>query len=270
MPTGKVELQHATALVTGASSGIGEAIAKELDRRGVERIILVARRRERLETLADELGPKAIVHVADLTQTQQIEQLLQRWPEVDLLVNNAGFGWGAPLTQQLHDVDRLMQMLDLNCRAVVQLTSGYIGPMLEKDHGWILNVGSIAGMLPIPFMSVYTATKGFVHHFTEALRMELEHTGIGIHLLAPGPVETEFFQVSRPHAEDRPMQGLFLPPDRVAKEAINQLLADRARHVPDIRMRLGFSLLAHLPKRLQRPLSRRIFGRAQQMVERAR
>ena len=266
MPKGKGELKHSTALITGASSGIGESIARELARRGLPRIILVARRQDRLEALANDLGPQAIVHVADLTQAHEIEQLIGTWPEVDLLVNNAGFGWGSPLTQQLHDVDRLLRMIDLNCRAVVQLTGGYIGRMLEQNQGWILNVGSIAGMLPIPFMSVYTGTKGFVHHFTEALRMELSDTGLRIHLLAPGPVETEFFRVSRPHAEDRPLQGLFLSPDRVAKEAINHLLHDRPRHVPDIRMRLGFGLLSHLPKRLQRPLSRRLFGRAQQMV----
>lgn len=270
MPTGQASLRQTTALVTGASSGIGEAIANELARQGTGRIILVARRQERLEAIAQELGPRAVLHVADLTQPQQVQQLIRQWPEVDLLVNNAGFGWGQPLDQQLHNVDRLLEMIDLNCRAVVQLTGGYLGRMLEQDKGWILNVGSIAGMLPIPYMSVYTGTKGFVHHFTEALRMELNHTGVGIHLLAPGPVETEFFRVSRPEAEDRPMGDLFLSPDRVAKEAIHQMLNDRPRHVPDWRMRLGFGFLSHLPKRIQRPLSQRLFARAQQMVERTR
>ena len=155
---------------------------------------LGARRQERLEAIAQELGPRAVLHVADLTP-QQVKQLIRQWPEVDLLVNNAGFGWGQPLDQQLHNVDRLLEMIDLNCRAVVQLTGGYLGRMLEQDKGWILNVGSIAGMLPIPYMSVYTGTKGFVT--TSLKRCEWNSTTLeSIHLLAPGPVETEFFRVS--------------------------------------------------------------------------
>ena len=163
-----------------------------------------------------------------------------------------------------------MQMVDLNCRAVVQLTGAWVGGMVDRGQGWILNVGSIAGMLPIPYMAVYTGTKGFVHQFSEALRMELRGTGVHVHILAPGPVETEFFQVSRPGAPLKPMSGLFLPPDRVARESLDQLLADRPFHVPDIRMRLGFGLLAQLPARIRRPLARQLFGRAQRMVGRTR
>ena len=261
-------LREATALVTGASSGIGEALARELAARGTKRVILVARRRERLEALADALGPCAEVHVADLTVPSQTQSLIEAHPHVDLLINNAGFGWGGRLADQVDDVDRLMRMVDLNCRAVVQLTSGWLDGMVQRDRGWILNVGSIAGMLPIPYMAVYTGTKGFVHNFTESLRMELRDTGIRVHLLAPGPVETEFFRVSRPHMSERPMQGLFLSPERVARESLDHLLADRPFHVPDIRMRLGFGLLAQLPGRIQRPLARRIFDRAQRLVER--
>jgi short-subunit dehydrogenase len=261
-------LHDATALVTGASSGIGAEIARELVARGCGTVVLVARREARLRSLAEELGPTAQVYVADLTDPRAIAQMIQDWPRVDLLVNNAGFGWGDAFAHQVEDVDRLLRMVDLNCKAVVQLTAGWIQGMIDRERGWILNVGSIAGMLPIPYMAVYTGTKGFVHQFSEALRMELRGTGVCVHILAPGPVQTEFFHVSRPDAGDRPLQGLFIQPDRVARESLDKLLSDRPFHVPDTRMRLGFGLLAQLPARIQRPLARQLFGRAQRIVGR--
>ena len=261
-------LREATALVTGASSGIGASLARELVQRNTGRVVIVARRQDRLEELAAELGPTVSVHVADLADPEEVRGLVKAWPHIELLINNAGFGWGEPFASQVHDLDRLMQMVDLNCRAVVQLTGAWVGGMVERGHGWILNVGSIAGMLPIPYMAVYTGTKGFVHQFSEALRMELHGTGVRVHILAPGPVKTEFFRVSRPEATEIPMQGRFLSADRVARESLDHLLKGRPFHVPDFRLRLRCGLLAQLPPRIRRPLSRHLFGRAQRMVGR--
>ena len=137
-------LEGTTALVTGASSGIGASFARLLAQRGAAKIILVARREERLQALADELGACATVHVADLSDADQVSKLVAEHPNVDILINNAGIGWGAPLLEQR--VDRLGEMIDLNCRSLMQLTHAVSPGMVERGRGWILNVGSTAGV----------------------------------------------------------------------------------------------------------------------------
>jgi len=242
------------ALVTGASSGIGAEFAKDLAHRGAGKIILVARREDRLRALAEQIGPQAVVHAVDLTDSVAVDALLQQHPHVDLLVNNAGFGWGSPITEQVDQSSRLLEMIDLNCKALLQLTTHYLPGMIEKRSGWILNVGSIAGMVPMPTMATYCATKAFVHFFTEALRVETRGTGVRVHLLAPGPVETEFFAVAHP-GHDRPMGGLFRSPQKVAKEANDALLHDKARLIPGLWVRWAFGALAMVPMPLIRPLA---------------
>jgi len=249
------DLSGISALVTGASAGIGVAFARELAARGAARIVLVARREDRLATLADELGAVAEVHVADLSRPEEIETLLENVGPIDLLINNAGFGWAAGFQDQ--DFPRLGQMIDLNCRGLVQLTHGCLPAMTRAGRGWILNVGSTAGLIPTPKLAVYSASKAFVNHFTEALRIELQGTGVKVHLLAPGPVDTEFFAVARPDrpAEaQRPMGFLFEDAHEVARQALDSMIADRPRSIPGRPIRWAYGIASILPLAVIRPL----------------
>jgi len=184
------------ALVTGASSGIGAAFARLLAARGTQRLVLVARRAERLEELAAELrrdhATAVEVHVADLTQPAAVAAVAARIAASppDLLVNNAGTGqYGAfatlPLAAQL-------AALDLNVRALVHLSHTYVQVGLRRGHGALLQVASVAGCAPVPYEAVYAASKSFVIHFGEALSEELRGTGVRVRVLCPGFTETEF------------------------------------------------------------------------------
>ena len=248
------KLTGATAIVTGASAGIGASFARALAQRGASRIILVARREDRLQALADELGGGAEAYRADLTNPAEIDGLLKHAGDVDLLINNAGFGWASRFENQ--DFSRLGEMIDLNCRGLVQLTHGCLASMVQKEHGWILNVGSTAGLVPMPGMALYSATKAFVNHFTEALRIELQGSGVEVHLLAPGPVETEFFQVARPDKDDgnRPMGFLFEDADSVANEALDAMLSGHPRSIPGRGIRWAYSFASIMPLTVIRPL----------------
>src|SRR5262249_53931226 len=161
------------ALVTGASSGIGAVFARELARRGAD-LVLVARSGGKLAALADELsaeyGVAADVAVADLAKpsaaTELAEALRARHLQIDILINNAGFGVFAPVYEA--DPAVLTEMVRLNVEALVDLTRVYLPGMVERDRGAIINVGSTAAFQPVPYMAVYGATKAFVLSFTEA------------------------------------------------------------------------------------------------------
>ena len=247
-------LQGVTALVTGASSGIGAALAEELSARGVDRIVLVARRADRLQAMAARL-PGAIAHPADLTKPAEIAALIKAWPAVDLVINNAGFGYRGRLDAQ--EPERLLSMVDLNCRALLQLSQAWLPHMSQQQRGYILNVGSIVGFVPVPSSAVYAASKAFVHSLTESLRAECAGTGIRVHLLAPGPVPTEFFETARGAARQKP-SPLAISPEAIAQAAVDDLLADRARRVPRLPVRLLAMAAAGLPMPLLRPLMSRI------------
>jgi short-subunit dehydrogenase len=184
-----------TALVTGASSGIGEQFARQLAARGND-LVLVARRADRLEKLAAELPTQAHVVACDLTT--DVDSLAPRVAElgidVDLLVNNAGFGTSGRFLE--HDPKRDIEEIRVNCEAVVVLTHAFCGPMVKRGHGGVINVASTAGMQPLPYESVYAATKAFVISFTDALWMELRGSGVRVMAVNPGPVPTEWQQVA--------------------------------------------------------------------------
>jgi len=189
------------ALVTGASSGLGEEFARLFAADGID-LVLVARRRERLETLASELrtARKVAVHVvsADLAVPEQVERVIREvqalQPEIEFLVNNAGLGnvgafAGSELQTQL-------VMVDVNVRALVRLTHAFLPGMLARKKGRVLNIGSTAGLQPGPFGAVYYATKAFVNSFTEALSHELKGTGVTATVSLPGATATEFASVA--------------------------------------------------------------------------
>lgn len=188
------------SLVTGASSGIGACFARALRARG-HALILVARRAERLEALSRELGGSEVATVvpADLAAAAG-PALLQARIEalglaVDLLVNNAGVGDTGPFVDE--PLDRLREMIDLNARAVVELTHRFLPAMVARRRGGVINVVSNAAFQPVPYLNVYAATKSLVLSFTEALAVELRGSGVVVQALCPGLTETEFFEVAR-------------------------------------------------------------------------
>ena len=199
------------ALITGASAGLGVDFARQLAKRG-HRLVLAARRKDRLEALARELGNARAVEI-DLSMPDAAAKLLAdleaNGETVDLLVNNAGFGLIGRFAEL--DAKRLTQMIDLNVLTLTDLCRAVAPGMIERKSGGILNVASTAAFQPGPKMAVYFATKAFVLSFTEALHEELKPHGIHVTCLCPGPTRTEFGDVAGFGGN-----GLF---DRVAMES---------------------------------------------------
>jgi short-subunit dehydrogenase len=190
-------LARPVTLVTGASSGLGAEFARACARRGDE-LVLVARRRDRLEALAAELGGTAHVVVVDLAVPEAPETLLgevaARGLSVATLINNAGFGLAGPFADQA--LDRQREMIDLNMRALVGLTHLVLPAMKANRAGFILNVASTGAFQAGPGFALYFATKAFVLSFSEALHQELKGSGVRVSALCPGPTRTEFGEVA--------------------------------------------------------------------------
>ncbi|HSS21954.1 MAG TPA: SDR family oxidoreductase [Pyrinomonadaceae bacterium] len=203
-----------TAIITGASSGIGEEFARKLAARG-RNVLLVARSEDKLITLCNELGRSNSIraqYVAlDLSQPDAprhlFEEAEKRGLTIDMLVNNAGFGSMDEFSKL--ELARELNMIDLNVRALVELTYRFLLPMIERRQGTIINVASTAGFQPVPFMATYAATKAFVLSFSEALWEENRRHGINVLALCPGVTDTNFFEAARG----------FKPPARVAQTA---------------------------------------------------
>src|SRR5204863_1726979 len=191
-----------TTLITGASSGIGEVFARKLAARG-RNVFLVARSEDKLITLCNELGRSNSIraqYVAlDLSKPESparlFEEAEQRGLVVDMLINNAGFGSMGEFSKL--DLARELNMIDLNIKALVELTYRFLQPMLERKQGEIINVASTAAFQAVPFMATYAATKAFVLSFSEALWEENGPYGIKVMALCPGVTETGFFEASR-------------------------------------------------------------------------
>mgnify|MGYP005837435509 CR=1 FL=1 len=189
-------------LVTGASSGIGREMARCLAARGIN-LILTARREDRLRELADELTAqhpiRAHVLPADLAHPNAGQRLAHQAialePDIDGLINNAGFGLLGPVIS--HPADRLEQMIQLNIAGLTTLTAAFAPRMATARRGWICNVASIAGWQPLALMATYAATKAYVLHFSEALWQELRPHGVRVSCLCPGPTHSEFFEVAQ-------------------------------------------------------------------------
>jgi short-subunit dehydrogenase len=228
-----------TALITGASSGLGTEFARQLAPHA-RSLILVARRLDRLEALREELDRPGLTihcHAADLADEVQIEALLASLAasgeRVSLLINNAGLGDHGFFEES--DWSRVEAMLDVNIKALTRLTHAVLPDLVRIGHGAILNVSSIASLLPLPKMAVYAATKAYVTSFSEALRAELRETGVSVTALCPGPVDTEFFDVAE-RAETRemvPSPALFkVPAAEVVAAGLHAVECDRARVIP--------------------------------------
>src|SRR5688572_19692229 len=213
-----------TVLITGASSGLGAEFARQLAPHAAA-LILVARRLDRLEALKDELDRPGLTihcHAADLADEIQTEALLASLAasgeRVSLLVNNAGLGDHGFFEDS--DWSRVGAMLDVNIKALTRLTHAVLPDLVRRGRGAILNVSSIAGLLPLPKMAVYAASKAYVTSFSEALRAELRGTGVSVTALCPGPVETEFSSVA-----NRPKTGESMPAPEVFKVTAEKVVA---------------------------------------------
>ncbi len=207
-----------TTLITGASSGIGEAFARKLASLG-RNVFLVARSEDKLIALCNELGRTNSVRAhylpLDLSEPDAPAKLFaeteKRGLTIDLLVNNAGFGAMGDFAQL--DLKRQLNMIDLNIKTLVELTHRFLQPMRERKQGAIINVASTAGFQPVPFMATYGATKAFVLSFSEALWEENRPPGVHVMALCPGVTETNFFEASR--MEQPPMRVAQRPEDVV-------------------------------------------------------
>jgi short-subunit dehydrogenase len=222
------------ALVTGASSGIGEAFARQLAKKRYD-LVLVARRRERLEKLAAELaaahGTAAEVVSADLATPEGIHTVEKRvgQGDIDLLVNNAGFATRGTFANM--SIDRELEEMDVNIKALVRLTRAVLEPMVQRKRGTVINVGSTGSFQPVPYMSTYAATKAFVLHFSEGVHEEVKPHGVTVTCLCPGYVMTEFQQVAGLDKSKIPNRGR-LSPEQVVEAALKGAAAGRAIVIP--------------------------------------
>jgi short-subunit dehydrogenase len=254
-----------TALVTGASSGIGAAVAAELASRGFS-LVLVARREERLHSLATELssehGADAEIITADLGQETERDRLESevrgRGRTVEVLVNNAGFGHQADFSRSPRD--RMVEMVRVNVEAVVDLTSRFLKPMVERRRGSVINIASTASFQPLPGSAVYAASKSFVLSFSEAVRTELRGTGVTVTAVCPGPVKTEFMTVAEvPGVEDRTPGVVWMSAEDIARQAVDGAAHDKRVVVPGLLNRAGALAGQHSPRAVALPLIGRIW-----------
>ncbi len=243
-----------TALITGASSGIGEEFARQLAPHA-RTLILVARRVDRLEALKGELDRPGLTihcHAADLADEVQIEALLAALAasgeRVSLLINNAGLGDHGFFEDS--EWSRVSAMLDVNIKALTRLTHALLPDLVRAGRGAILNVSSIASLLPLPKMAVYAASKAYVSSFSEALRGELRSTGVSVTALCPGPVNTEFFEgAERADArEGMPAPEIFkVSVEEVARAGLRAVARDRARVIPGWQVCVVMTLASLVP-----------------------
>jgi uncharacterized protein len=240
------------ALVTGASAGIGEAFARQLAADGVA-LVLVARSTDRLQDLAAELGGAEVL-TADLLDPADLLRVSTRLaaePPVDLLVNNAGFGGSGPFAQA--DLDAELSQVSIHINAVMTLTHAALQAMQSRGGGGgVINVSSIAGFQPLPTAATYAACKAFETSFTESLRIEnLDH---GIHLTAVCPGFTDTAMVSGDAGLARLPKQALLTPQRVAREALDGVAANKAVVVPGVAWKAATALTGTLPRGATRAL----------------
>ncbi|MGK7915962.1 MAG: SDR family NAD(P)-dependent oxidoreductase [Prochloraceae cyanobacterium] len=245
-----------TALITGASYGIGAAFARELAARNTN-LVLVARSADRLQHLASELQEQwkiqTDVLVEDLTApgaTKSVfEAVSQKELTIDLLINNAGFGDYGVFTQR--NLGKQLQMIQLNITALVELTYLFLPAMKRCGEGGIINVSSIAGFQALPYMSVYAATKAFVLSFSEALWAENQGTGVGILALCPGPTESNFPKVAEFPESSFGANMKLTSAEDVVRDALSALEKNQSISVTG---GLANQIIVNLPRFLPREL----------------
>lgn len=257
-------LDGCTALITGASAGIGGELARQLARRAGS-LVLVARRLDRLEELQRELTTRdpnlnVLIRATDLADAAQVDELCawlaQQKIAVDFLINNAGVGDVGPFASS--DPQRVTDMIAVNITALTALTHRLLPAMISARRGAVMNISSAASFLPIAGMGVYAATKAYVTSFSEALRAELRGSGVRVTAVCPGPVHTEFNRM----ASRKRNGGKFAPEfthvsaDRVARDAVSAVERDQPTVIPGLVMKLGMFLVRLTPMPLIRITAR--------------
>ena len=252
------------ALVTGASAGIGREIAKLLAAKGYP-LVLVARRKDRLTALADELSDKHGVRVetiaADLGRPTPRGRIPARIEEleltVEILINNAGFATGG---EPFHEADpeRELEQVRVDVEAVVALTSAFLPGMVDRGRGAILNVASTAAMQPIPYSAGYSAAKAYVLTFSEAIHQEVRSLGVTVTALAPGPVDTEFWQIAgwetaTGKSFERSVPGAMISVEQAARAAVNGLEHGDRVVVPGLPIRAAMLASRYIPHAIKLP-----------------
>jgi hypothetical protein len=255
------------ALVTGASSGIGEQFARQLSERGY-RVALVARREDRLKQLAEELGgsEKAIVIAADLTAEADRDRVateLEQHGNVEILVNNAGFGVYQPFAESSRAEE--IRQLRLLVEAVVDLMSRYLPGMVERGRGAIINMSSTAGLQALPYNAGYSAAKSHVLMLSEAVHTEVKDRGVSVTAVCPGPVPSGFQEASDAgYFAERLPKFTFVTPERVARDAIRAAERNRISVIPGgPQVQLAFGPNRRMPRWLVLPISKRLMARSQ-------
>jgi uncharacterized protein len=251
-----------TALVTGASAGLGAEFARQLAKLGINHLVLTARREDRLAELrnslvADHPALRVDTVTADLAESSGVSRLISELEKLafapDILINNAGFGDLG--TFETSEPAKIEAMLAVNIVALTRLTRWALPDMLRNKAGWICNVGSTAGLIPLPSFAVYAATKAYVNSFSEALRIELHGSGVFVTALCPGPVETEFGEVaSRANSKRQFAPPAFMCVDKaqVVKETLHALAVGQGRIIPGLIVRLPMLLAESTPRSILR------------------
>jgi uncharacterized protein len=247
-----------TALVTGATSGIGHAFCRELAERG-NNLVIVGRHRARLENVSDELRARHSINVeilaADLSKRTQLRRVADRVADrerpIDLLVNNAGFGMNKSLLRG--DLADEEAMLDVLCRAVLVLSREGALSMKERGRGHIINVSSVAGFLP---MGTYSAAKAWVTVFTEALAQELSGSGVSATALCPGFTHTEFHERADIDMTRLP-KAMWLDADSLVRDCLDDVRAGKIISVPGVQYKVIAGIAQVVPHGLLRAVSGR-------------
>lgn len=257
-----------TALITGASAGLGVEFARQLAPHA-HGLILVARRTDRLEALRDELQAahkhlSVSIYGADLSK-EEVRHEFAAWLgtqdlKVDFLVNNAGMGDRG--TFESSDWDKVRSMIDLNISALTHLTHLLLPSMTQGGRAAILNVSSVASLFPLPNMAVYSATKAYVTSLSEALAIELRPLGITVTALCPGPVPTEFFTVAArsddedPSAHYETMPAFVVTPAEAVRAGLDAVAKDKARVIPGPLLAVAVGLALLIPFCITREILR--------------
>jgi short-subunit dehydrogenase len=249
------------ALVTGASSGIGWALAEQLAAQGVH-LVLTARRADRLARLADDLTARykvqAQVFAADLARPQTPGEIfgfaVQKRLPIELLINNAGFGAFGEFRKI--EAQRLLDMVQVNVASVVHLTHLFLPSMVERRSGYILIVASTAAFQPVPYLGTYAATKGFDLLFAEGLAEEVRRYGVRVCALCPGSTVSEFFEVA---GEPAHLGGPREPNEKVARVGLQALAKGKPRVISGTRNWLGVEAQRLVPRRLVARIAARMF-----------
>ena len=239
------------ALITGASSGIGYSMAKYFNQLGID-LVLVGRNKEKLEELQSELKVNSKIVIADLKDINKVKDLyiLTRSDDIDILINNAGFGLFGEFYNT--DLNKELEMIDTNIIAVHLLTKLFLKDMKKRNSGYIMNVASSAAFGPGPLMATYYATKAYVNNLTEAINEELrrENSNVLVSSLCPGPVETNFNNVAGVSFKVKPLSS-----DYVAKYAIDMMFKGKVVIVPGLLMKFTLFIRRFAPRSLIRKIT---------------